>query len=91
MSKNKPTSPAAGSTSKSTKSVTLRKMGGSIGATLPKEIAEHLQWQAGDAVLVRETADGVLLTTYDQAFVEAMEAYEEGAKRYRNALRELAK
>jgi putative addiction module antidote len=91
MSKHQRTSPVSGSTSKSTKSVTLRKMGGSIGATLPKEIAEHLQWQAGDTVLVRETAEGVLLTTYDEAFVEAMEAYEEGAKRYRHALRELAK
>ena len=74
---------------KAAKSVTLRKMGGSIGATLPKEIADRYQWQAGDTVLVRETPEGVLLTGYDAGFVEAMEAYEVISKKYRNALREL--
>lgn len=73
------------------KSLKLRQMGGSIGATLPKEMTERLNWQVGDTVLAVETAEGVLLTAYDRDFADAMAAYELGAKRYRNALRELAK
>jgi putative addiction module antidote len=71
--------------------VTLRKMGGSVGATLPKDMAERLHVQAGDEVFIVETEDGVLLTPYDPEFQRAMEAYERSASKYRNALRELAK
>lgn len=71
--------------------VTLRKMGGSIGATLPKDLAEGLHLDAGDQVFVVRTERGVLITPYDPAFEKAMAAYRRGAKKYRNALRELAK
>jgi putative addiction module antidote len=70
--------------------VTLRRMGGSIGATLPKEIAERFHLSAGDEVFIVETEDGVLITPYDPEFERAMVAYRRGAKKYRNALRELA-
>jgi putative addiction module antidote len=71
--------------------VTLRKMGGSVGATLPKDMADRLHVQAGDEVFVVETEQGVLLTPYDPNFQKAMKAYERTASKYRNALRELAK
>jgi putative addiction module antidote len=71
--------------------VTLRKMGGSVGATLPKDLAERMHVQAGDEVFVVETDQGVLLTPYDPEFRRAMIAYERTASKYRNALRELAK
>lgn len=71
--------------------VTLRKMGGSVGATLPKDMAERLHVQAGDEVFIVETEQGVLLTPYDPNFQKAMKAYERTASKYRNALRELAK
>jgi len=71
--------------------VTLRKMGGSVGATLPKDMADRLHVQAGDDVFVVETEEGVLLTPYDPDFQKAMKAYERTASKYRNALRELAK
>ena len=71
--------------------VTLRKMGGSVGATLPKDIAERLHVQAGDELFVIETDEGVLLTPYDPEFQKAMAAYKRTANKYRNALRELAK
>ena len=71
--------------------VTLRKMGGSVGATLPKDMADRLHVQAGDEVFVVETEQGVLLTPYDPDFQKAMKAYERTASKYRNALRELAK
>ena len=73
------------------RSVTLRKMGGSIGATLPKDLAERLHLDVGDQVFVVATDKGLLITPYDPAFDDAMAAYRRAAKKYRNALRELAK
>lgn len=73
------------------RTVTLRKMGGSIGATLPKDLAERLNLDAGDEVFVVETERGLLITPYDPTFEKAMAAYRRGAKKYKNALRELAK
>jgi putative addiction module antidote len=74
-----------------TTQITLRRMGGSIGATLPKEFVERLNLAAGDRVHVSETEGGLLLTPYDPKFEEAMRVYERAARKYRNALRELAK
>ena len=71
--------------------VTLRQMGGSIGATIPRDVAERLQIKAGDEIFVIEQEDGILLTPYDPEFQKAMAAYERTAAKYRNALRELAK
>jgi len=71
--------------------VTLRKMGGSVGATLPKDMADRLHVKAGDEVFVVETEGGVLFTPYDPDFQKAMKAYERTASKYRNALRERAK
>jgi putative addiction module antidote len=70
--------------------VRLRRMGGSIGATLPKDITERLHLDVGDEIFVVETEGGVLLTPFDPTFDEAMAAYKRGAKKYRNTLRELA-
>jgi putative addiction module antidote len=73
------------------KKVTLRQVGGSIGATLPKDMVDRLHLRAGDRVFVVETEKGILLTPYDPDFDRAMAAYERTAAKYRNALRELAK
>jgi putative addiction module antidote len=73
------------------KEVTLRKAGGSIGATLPKEMADRLHLEAGDTVLAVETDRGILLTPYDPKVEAALTVARKVAKRYRNALRELAK
>lgn len=72
------------------KRVTARKMGGSIGATLPREMVDRLHIREGDELTVMETDEGLLITPYDPDFEEAMDAYERGARKYRNALRELA-
>ena len=71
--------------------VTLRQVGGSIGATLPKDMADRLHVQAGDEVFVVETEQGILITPYDPTFEQAMAAYKRTAAKYRNALRELSK
>ncbi len=71
--------------------VKLRRMGGSVGATLPKDMAERLHLEAGDEVLAIETANGILLTPYDPDLEEGLAIAAEAQKRYQGALRELAK
>ena len=69
----------------------IRRAGGSLAATLPREMVDRLHLVAGDALFVVETERGLLLTPYDPRFEEALDVYRRGAKKYRNALRELAK
>jgi putative addiction module antidote len=71
--------------------VRLRQVGGSIGATLPKDMADRLHLEAGDRVLVVETAQGILLTPFDPEVEAGLAIAAKAAKQYRNALRELAK
>ena len=71
--------------------ITLRQVGGSIGATLPKEMAERLHLAVGDRVLVVETERGILLSPYDPQVEAGLAIASRTAKKFRNALRELAK
>jgi len=73
------------------RNVKLRRMGGSVGATLPKDMAERLHLEAGDEVLAVETANGILLSPYDPDVEEGLNIAVEAQKRYRGALRELAR
>ena len=73
------------------KTITLRRIGGSLGSTFPKEIVDRLNVAEGDKLFVVEREDGILLTPYDPKFDKVMEAYEVLSRKYRNALRELAK
>ena len=70
---------------------TLKKIGGSVATVLPKSMLDRFHLQAGDEVNVIETNDGLLITPFDPEFATAMAAYERGAKKYRNALRQLAR
>lgn len=74
-----------------TKKVTLRQSGGSVTATLPREMVERLRLAPGDEVFVVETERGLLLTPYDEGFQDALRVYQRVARKYRNALRELAR
>jgi putative addiction module antidote len=74
-----------------TKGLKLRRAGGSIAATLPKDMADRLHLAAGDTVLAVETDRGILLTPYDPDTEEALAIASKVAGKYRNALRELAK
>ena len=74
-----------------TKELKLRQAGGSVAATLPKDMADRLHLSVGDRVLAVETDQGILLTPYDPAVAEALDLAAAAAKRYRHALRELAK
>jgi len=71
--------------------VKVRKVGNSLDAMLPSEMAARLRVKEGDSLSVTETPDGIQLSPYDPDFDMAMEAFERGRKKYRNALRRLAK
>jgi putative addiction module antidote len=69
----------------------IRKIGNSLGTSIPKEILEKMNVGEGDSLYVTQTPDGIYLTPYDPEFEEAMEAAKNITNRYRNALKELAK
>jgi putative addiction module antidote len=71
--------------------ITLRQVGGSIGATIPKDMADRLHLGVGDRVLAIETDDGILLTPFDPDIQEALDVAGQAAGRFRNALRDLAR
>ncbi len=74
-----------------TRELKLRQVGGSIGATLPKDMADRLNLGPGDRVLAVETDRGILLTPYDPTVERALAIAARAARKYKNALRELAK
>lgn len=70
----------------------LRKVGNSVGLVLPKEALSRLNADNGDAVFLTETTDGGFrLTAGNPEFARKMKTAENLSRRYRNALRELAK
>jgi len=69
----------------------VRKVGNSLGVTLPKEALADLDVSEGDELYATKTRDGLIVTPFDEKFEKAMKVMNEGAKRYRNTLRELAK
>jgi putative addiction module antidote len=71
--------------------VKVTQIGNSLGVILPKEALARLKVEKGDTLTVIETPNGVELSTVDERFDAAMKAYDRTARRYRHALRELAK
>lgn len=70
----------------------LRKIGNSVGVVLPKEALARLNAVEGDVVFLTESADGALrLSSFDAQFAKKMRTAEALSRRYRNALRQLAK
>ncbi len=68
----------------------VRRIGNSLGTILPTDVLQRLRVAEGDELFVVEDQDGVRLTPYNPEFDEALDAFEEGRKQYRNALRKLA-
>jgi putative addiction module antidote len=69
----------------------VRKVGNSLGVTLPAEATNALHVKEGDSLYLTETPDGYRVTAADPNFEATMKVAEDFMKRYRNALRELAK
>ena len=69
----------------------VRKVGNSLGVTLPADAARMLKVREGDALYLTESPDGFRVTGYDPAFGATMKAAEAVMARYRNALRTLSR
>ena len=70
----------------------VRKIGNSLGIVLPKEALQQLQAEEGTILYLTESPECSLRITPERSgFKEFMEIADKGMKKYRNALRELAK
>ena len=67
------------------------QVGNSLGVILPKETAERLRVAKGDTLNCVETQGGIELSPFDPGFEKKMAVARRVMRRYRNALRELAK
>lgn len=76
---------------KTGRSLKVRRIGNSLGVVLPKEVLAKLRVGEGDSLSVHDTPGGVVLSHYDESMVEQVDVMRSLMKRYRNALRELAK
>lgn len=69
-----------------------RKIGNSLGIIIPKEAVALLKVEEGTPVYFTEAPDGSLRITADNPeFARQMESFHSITRRYRNALKELAK
>jgi antitoxin MazE len=69
----------------------VRPVGGSSGVILPREVLNELNVEVGDELTIIRTERGIELTPYDPEFERMWTIYKKGARKYRNALGELAK
>jgi putative addiction module antidote len=72
-------------------SLKLTKIGTSTGAILPKEMLVRMKVEKGDTLYAIETKEGYLLTPYDPAIADQLEAGREFMKDYRDTFKALAK
>lgn len=68
----------------------VRRVGNSLGITLPKTIVENYHLNEGDELHLVETDEGVMLTPFDPKFADWVKAYERTNKKFRNTLKALA-
>ena len=68
----------------------VRRVGNSLGITLPKTIVENYHLNEGAELHLVETDEGVMLTPFDPKFAEWVKAYERTNKKFRNTLKALA-
>lgn len=71
--------------------VKVTTVGSSTGIVLPKEALARLRVEKGDTLYITETPNGIQLSAYDPEFAEKLEVAQRVMRKYRNALRRLAK
>jgi putative addiction module antidote len=69
----------------------LTRIGNSVGVILPKEMLARLKLEKGQSVFLTETPAGYVLTPYDPALEEQIEAGREFMREYRDTFHQLAK
>jgi len=71
--------------------IRVRKVGNSLGLILPAEAARSLGVSAGDRLFLTQSPQGYRLSAFDPDFDRQVKAAKSVGKRYRNALRKLAR
>jgi putative addiction module antidote len=69
----------------------LTKVGTSTGTIIPKEMLARMKVEKGDTLFAIETREGYLITPYDPAIAEQLDAGREFMKDYRETFKALAK
>jgi putative addiction module antidote len=69
----------------------LTQIGNSIGVILPKEALSRLRLEKGQSVFLTEVPEGYVLTPYDPALEEQIEAGREFMREFRDTFHQLAK
>jgi putative addiction module antidote len=69
----------------------VRRVGNSLGVTLPKTIVDNYSLSEGDELHLVETEEGIMLTPFNPQFATWAKSYEKANKRFRNTLRALAR
>ena len=72
-------------------SITIRRIGKSLGIVLPKSELDTLGVDEGDQLFLVRTPDGVQLVPYDPDLAAAVVDAREYMRRHRDSMRELAK
>jgi putative addiction module antidote len=68
------------------------RIGNSLGVRLPRDVLNRMHLGDGDQLILTEAPEGgYRLSAYDPEFQKEMEIAEEGMRKYRSTLRELAK
>jgi putative addiction module antidote len=68
----------------------VRQVGSSLGVILPREVIHLLNVNEGDTIFIDQSQGAFRIVAHDPNFPRAMKAYRKIARRYRNALHELA-
>lgn len=71
-------------------SLKIRKIGGSLGVILPKNVTDALAIQEGDELYANVTDDGLTLSPFDPDFEDALEDARAFMRSHRDAFRKLA-
>ncbi|HMV27430.1 MAG TPA: AbrB/MazE/SpoVT family DNA-binding domain-containing protein [bacterium] len=69
----------------------VRKIGNSLGITLPKTVLENFHLSEGDELHLIETNEGIILSPFNPDFSEWATAYDQVNRKYRNTLHKFAK
>lgn len=69
----------------------LKKIGNSLGVTLPKALLDSKGLVEGDVFTIIESEDGLTLAPYDAEFEHKMDIAKRIMREHRDVLRELAK
>jgi putative addiction module antidote len=70
--------------------VKITTIGNSVGIVLPKEILNRLHVEKGDMLYFTESPEGVLLSPYNAAFAQKLDAFEQVMRENRDVLKKLA-